>query len=313
MVRLHKCIFINVNSVVSRHRGIPQPPSRDLLLIYADDILFAANGPRTSTVNLRLNIYLKLLYDYFCKWDMKLNLDKTNCIIFKGRRGRLFPNARGFIPVLELDGVAIRVSHSIKYLGVIFHEDFEFYRHIDYILLKVRRVYFYYCSLLRGNGGLNRKIRLLFYKQIVRPLMSYAFPIWFGISSHQMERLRIWERRIVSACLNLKPRMHHSEVFRKPSCSIIYEKMCFERIDVFLMRTAIAFLQNSSNLRNSIVNNCLTNSYDLESVRCHRYLSPTDILTLRDAGLLYRDDRLLFYHRRINSRDIDDLVYNTAQ
>lgn len=292
---------------------IPPPPTGDLILIYADDILIAASGPRARSVNARLRDYLNRLFDFFCKWDMKLNMDKTNAIIFKGRRRGLYPNCRQFVPSLDIGGELIRTKDRIKYLGVIFHESFRFYRHIDYTLDKVRKTYFSYCSLLRRRGGLDRRIRLLVYRQIVRPLMAYAFPIWFGISSHQMERLRVWERRIVSACLGLGPRMVPDGSFRRPSCSAIYMNMGFERIDLFLMRSAISFLGLARQLPNELVRNCLTNTSDLESVRRHEFYAPLDILTLKDAGLLYRNDRLVFYHRRFNSLDWDNLVYNTSQ
>ena len=79
------------------------------------------------------------------------------------------------------------------------------------------------------------------------------------------------------------------------------------------MRRAITFLEHSSVLLNEMVRNCFSHATDLDGVRGHRYLSPIDLLTLWDAGLLYRDDRLLFYHRRVNTLDIQDLVYNTVQ
>ena len=202
---------------------------------------------------------------------------------------------------------------GIKYLGVVFHENFEYYRHIDFMLSKVKKVFFSYCNLLRGRGGLSNEIRLLVYRQIIRPLMSYAFPVWFSVSSHQMQRLRIWERRILSGCLGLTPRMLLDGTFRRSSCRLLYERYNFERIDVFLMRTAITFLEQSSVLLNEMVSNCFSHASDLDGIRGHRYLSPIDLLTLRDAGLLYREDRLLFYHRRVNTLDIQDLVYNTAQ
>ena len=93
-----------------------------------------------------------------------------------------------------------------------------------------------------------------------------------------MERLRIWERRILSACLGLGSRMLPNGTFRKLSCRLIYERYSFEKIDVFHM--------------------------PLDGVSSHRYLSPIDLLTIRDAGLLYKYDRLLFYHRRVNTLDI---------
>lgn len=292
---------------------IPQPPEGDILLIYADDMLVAMNGARARTLNNRMNTYLDILNDYFRKWGLKLNLGKTDGIMIKGRRGRLYPNSRGFIPSLSIGGEAVRTSDRIKYLGVIFHEDFEYYRHIDYVLEKVRKVFYSYIGILRRRNALTNEVRLLVYRQIIRPLMAYAFPVWFGISSHQMERLRIWERRILSSCLGLGPRMCSDGIFRRPTCKSIYNGIDFERIDVFLVGSAIKFLERASSLDNGIVTECFQRPYDLGALHLNRYFSPIDILTLKNGNLLYGDAGLLFYHRKVNTLNIEDLVYNTEQ
>lgn len=61
-------------------------------------------------------------------------------------------------------------------------------RHIDLILDKVKRVVNMFLHVLGCPGGLSTEV---IYKQIIRPPTSYAFPIWFGCSSAQMERIRI--------------------------------------------------------------------------------------------------------------------------
>ena len=71
-------------------------------------------------------------------------MNKGNYIIFKGRRGGLYPNAKKFFATLSMVGVPIGVTNSFKYLGVVFHKNFKYYRHIDFMLSKVKRVYFSY-------------------------------------------------------------------------------------------------------------------------------------------------------------------------
>lgn len=53
-------------------------------------------------------------------------------------------------------------------------------------------------------GGLPQEVRLLIYRQVTKPDIIYAFPAWFGISSHQMEKLRLCERRVFRSCLGLR-------------------------------------------------------------------------------------------------------------
>lgn len=133
---------------------------------------------------------------------------------------------------------------------MIFHKNFRFYGQI--FLDRVRR----FTSSIA-----------IFYKEIVRPLMTYTFPVWFGISSHQMESLRVWERCIVEACFGFVPHMISSGIFRKFSCRSIYMNMGFRRIDTFLIKSAISFLGLARDLDNKLVRKCLTDHS--ESVRHH--------------------------------------------
>lgn len=292
---------------------IPQPPSGGMLLIYADDILIALSGAAAGNTNSRVNIYLEELSRFFVRWKMRLNVDKCEGIIFKGKRRYLYPSARGYEPVLSIGSNMIRTSDRIRYLGVIFHSKFEFYRHIDHILAKVKTVFWSYLSVLRCTGGLDVRVKLLIYKQIVRPMIANAFPVWFGISSHQMERLRVWERRILVSCLGLRPKRHTDGTWRYPSSRSVYDSIDFDRIDVFLIKGALKFLDRASFLENGLIRNSLLYDNSLQRLITDNYRPPVSLLTLDREGLLIRDDRLLFYHRRFGTLDIADTVYNTYQ
>lgn len=291
---------------------IPLPPEGDLLLIYADDILVAANGLRASSVNKRLNNYLQTLNEYFIKWTIGLNVSKSTGIIFRGSGGSLYPNARGYNPKLTIGESAIDISRTMKYLGIILDERFSFIRHVDYVLCKVKRTFSAYYRVLGRRNGLSTNVRLLVYKQIIRPMMAYAFPAWFTISSAQMERLRIWERRILSSCLGFRRYLTEDGTWRNPSCRRIYDSVDFDRIDVFLVDTALASLERGATIDNNLVRGCYDRAVT-DNILNRRNFSPVDLLALSNGGHLRADGRLLFYHRRYKSLDIRNTVYNVNQ
>lgn len=70
---------------------------------------------------------------------------------------------------------------------VTLHSNFEFVRHIDYILRRVKDIYRAYQHAINATGGLTVKERILIYKQIIRLLIPYVFHILFEISSHKMD------------------------------------------------------------------------------------------------------------------------------
>ena len=92
--------------------------------------------------------------------------------------------------------------NAIKYLGVIFSEKFNFVAHIDYLLSKGNKAFFSAMSLVR-NRVIIRPVKLHVYKMIVRPVVGYAFAVWCMISSHQMERIRLHERRRLRSFLGI--------------------------------------------------------------------------------------------------------------
>lgn len=81
------------------------------------------------------------MFSYFVKWDFRLNMDKTVDMIVKGRRKFIYPNWRQFEPCLSLGNGQVRTSDRMKYLGVITHENFEYYCHVDFVLEKAKKIY----------------------------------------------------------------------------------------------------------------------------------------------------------------------------
>ena len=53
-----------------------------------------------------------------------------------------------------------------------------------------------------GSKDLKSNLKIKIYKQIIRPILGYAFPCWFNVSSAQMERLLVFERYILRILRN---------------------------------------------------------------------------------------------------------------
>lgn len=292
---------------------IPIIENQGLMLLYADDIILAYSDARAKTANKKINEHLEILNEYFSKWKLKLNIDKCRAIIFKGVRKKLYPNARTYNPSVGIGSDIIENTSNLKYLGVILNEKMQYYRHVDYALDKGRKAYFAFSRNLTRKGGLSREVKLAIYRQIVRPVMGYAFCIWFGISSHQMERFRTFERRILRYCLNLGPRLTPYG-YRTASSREVYDNCRMERIDIFLTRISLNFLKASESIDNSLIRNSyITNEQFDRILATNSYMSPSCLIRLEEKDLLYRNDKLLFYHRGFRTFDLNNTVYNTCQ
>lgn len=294
---------------------IPEPPGDEFLSIYADDILIAATHPRAKLAERKINNYLQVLGQYFAEWRLKLNISKCKSIIFRGKRGRLYKNARRYIPVIRIGNDVVQYVDTLKYLGVIFQENMTFTRHVDNALTKGKKAFARYYNLLKWRNGIDTKVKLTIYKQIIRPTIAYAFPIWFSISSHQMERLRVFERKVLSRCLGLRMKITEQGNYIRPSCKEIYDKSQINRIDCYMVGLAIDHLSKCQTHYNTMVQDCCTSREEYNHLwATGGYLTPMCLLHMwEDGKLMDSDDRLMFYHRRFGVSDFENPVYVTSQ
>lgn len=96
---------------------------------------------------------------------------------------------------------AIPLRQDLKYLGVIFKKRPTYVSHVTEAIKKAANAYHQIKQILKRTSKLDPKIKVLCYK-LIRPILSYGFPTWAGISAHQIERIRIFERKFLRACIN---------------------------------------------------------------------------------------------------------------
>jgi hypothetical protein len=103
-------------------------------------------------------------------WIIKINEDKIQAIHFPHR-------SRQAEASLTMNERNIPFVNRVKYLGVIFDKRITRRLHIETISSKAFRTFIRAYSLLRTKC-LNANIKLTLYKALIRPIMTYACPIW---------------------------------------------------------------------------------------------------------------------------------------
>ena len=88
----------------------------------------------------------------------------------------------------------------VKYLGV--HLDYLLRgnKHMD-IQARKSQTAFRANTRIFFNKNLTKRTKVILYLLLVRPIWSYAAPIWWNINVSAMETLRKLERRCLRACL----------------------------------------------------------------------------------------------------------------
>lgn len=292
---------------------MPLPPQHHnpiKRLQFADDMIVYLSAKDLFNAQDRINTYMETLIIFLQKWKIRINADKCEAIVFKGPN-RLFGkmiNRYHRDVAIDINGTVLIPQTSIKYLGVVFNKNISHTRHVDHILSKVNKAYMSLRPTLARLNGLNPKLKVLCYKQLIRPIITYGFPAWSNISSHQMERIRKVERTILRSCTNTRRRADKKYV----NNSILYEKADIKRIDATMVNQAITFFTKP-----------YADCQDFQRCRTYDetqpidprmvYKPPWNLNHLNNNELLFINNKLLLYHARSFINNNQSLVYNTNQ
>lgn len=201
-------------------------------ILYADDVIIICTTRNIKYAQEIINKYFKKIENYFTEWKLKLNIDKCESISFIGHYKDLQRNIRKMAKDIKfnISGKILEHKKSIKYLGITFTSNLQFNTHVKSILMKVNTAIDQLKNIFR-NKFVNKPVKILGYKQLIRPIILYATPIWpikNVLSSAQMEKLRLKERWCFRHCLKM---------FRNPitnkyyNSKILYDNANINRID----------------------------------------------------------------------------------
>ena len=179
-------IFIN---------DIPTLPGKTILSLFADDTAIITKGNRTKLVN-KLQEHLKLIEDWLTKWKIKLNVNKTEAIIFTRKR-KSFKK-------LTLFNEEINWSNEVKYLGITLDKRLTYQKHISNVSKKFINCKRALYTLLGKHSKLTIKNKLLIYKLYLRPIISYAAPAFGYTAKSNFIKLQRLENILLRTITNAR-------------------------------------------------------------------------------------------------------------
>lgn len=282
---------------------------------FADDIIVYLATKSPPSGQRRLNAYLKTIAEFMTRWQLRLSPEKTEAIVFKGPSRFHTKRWRREIKLLTLSvcGRVLPLEKEIKYLGVTMREKPSSIGHLIAVKAKANNALKALSKVLRTTNGLGIRVKMLCYKQLVRPILAYGFPAWCIMSSHQMELLRRLERRCLRICLRGS---NHFKAFtdqKTTSNKLLYEEAAYyniERIDRFLIKLALRFFERAA--CNEALEDISTYENGLLDSAYNHYPPPWMLQHLHNTGrLLDEHGTPIFYHRRHLHPD-GTLVYSKA-
>ncbi|GFS61592.1 probable RNA-directed DNA polymerase from transposon X-element [Trichonephila clavipes] len=160
--------------------------------MYADDTAILSRHKNLNTLVENINEHIAHLEIWFSVWKIALNTSKTEAVFFSQR----------VPPELTLQNQRIPWSQHTKYLGVYLDKTLTFRQHITQIRTKFKNVTHKYYSLICRKSKLSRRNKLLTYTLILKPLLTYAAPVWGHAARTNIDLLESSQNVIIRQILD---------------------------------------------------------------------------------------------------------------
>ncbi|KAL4084539.1 hypothetical protein QTP88_027487 [Uroleucon formosanum] len=173
---------------------IPQTPRTNIAL-FVDDTTIFAESRNIEAIIENLQNHLNILSSWCKNWKISINPSKSASIMFSLRRNRT-PSS------LNFNNAPIPWKPTVKYLGVTLDKRLTWWPHLSSKIQQAYQRLSRLFPILNRKSTLEKKCSLLIYKQILRPLITYACPIWGNCAPTHLKKLQIFQNKILRIITN---------------------------------------------------------------------------------------------------------------
>ena len=187
-------VFVKINSTVSDSfsptAGVPQgsviapilfliyvsglPQIKAQISLFADDFALYYRSRSPKLIEKHLQSSLNSLINWCDSMKIKINPNKTHYLIFKN------PSKKESSLELNIKGITIQKTQSIKFLGIIPTPNLKWNEHCKDLIRRANSRLFQLWKLSNLNG--NEESLILVYKSWIRPLFLYSNACWLDQS-----------------------------------------------------------------------------------------------------------------------------------
>lgn len=257
-------------------------------IAYADDLVAYRTGPKVEVIQRLLQRDFENIENYSNKWKMKINFSKCEVILFRVPTHKANRDTKDNWKKLHLKsqtGQTLQQKTVVKYLGIWLDNCLVFNHQVDKLLEKANKA-FQMTRRLFYSKHLDPRVKIICYQSLVRPILTYGCPVWFNIGPLYMERIRLFERQCIRACLS-KYRTPQSEYQRYYSNKVIYELAGLNRIDNFIIKLIRGHvLRDLDNENNLISGAYYPNQLYHERSKANGFIPPEAFMYLDSEGMI---------------------------
>jgi hypothetical protein len=156
-------------------------PLSGKLVLYADDSTLICKHKSLEGLEETINTDLYIIQKWLQKKKLKLNKSKCNYLLFGSTQD---------INIRFSESPIIRVSET-KILGVIFDENLNFAKHIEYVDKKLKN---HLRLIARIRHFVPLFVRNLICKSVMFPVMNYGIQVWGHTYDRHLKSLEVTQR-----------------------------------------------------------------------------------------------------------------------
>ncbi|GBN17301.1 hypothetical protein AVEN_131248-1 [Araneus ventricosus] len=152
----------------------PHLPQTDA---YADDLALILCASTRKNLELSVNSALNLLCEKLSSLNLRVASGKTLAVVFRGTQNKK-KQKRGLAtlkrpPIFKIHNETIRTVDSVKYLGVIIDNRFNWTAHIDFLRSKMLNLIKNFISVSGPNWGVGASLLKHWYLSVIQPSILY--------------------------------------------------------------------------------------------------------------------------------------------
>lgn len=169
--------------------------ARTQLYLYADDTALTTRAKQPAIIHKNLQNAASELERWFSRWRFKVNPAKSRAIILTRKR---LPE----METVKIFGEDIPWVKQVKYLGVTMDTRLTWKHHVTEKLAAAQRALCSIYALINRSSRLNLKIKKNLYIMALRPIVTYAAPVWAQASRTQKQRIQRYQNKTLRMITN---------------------------------------------------------------------------------------------------------------
>ncbi len=227
------------------------------LALYADDTAILSSSRSTALIFDRIQDASKKTESWCKKWRIIMNPKKTIAMMFPPNLKHKFKppcikleNGSSAEKKIKFFNEDINWKNETKYLGVTLDKNLTWRQHIKNRADIASGVSYQLNYILRSKN-VSLKNKLIIYRQILRPMLTYACPAWITTKEQIFGKLEVTQNKILRKIFNGPLFISNQHIRNELKVPLLYDHM---------LRISTKFYENINKANNSTIKEAI--NYD---------------------------------------------------